>query len=174
VDAMLFFCQEIFPRIKKQIPEGELLIVGSNPPPPIISLAEIQGVRVTGFVEDIRPYMAASSIYVVPLRLGVGIRGKILEAWAMSMAVVATSVACAGLRYQDGTNLLTADSPDLFAEKVISLMKNPERCRSLGTEGRKMVEEFYSWESAALRLDELYQSYIREPISRSGRRPRRK
>ena len=73
---MTYFCRDVLPIVRKEIPEVELYIVGSNPSPPVVSLAAIPGVHVTGFVPDIRPYMAECSIYVVPLRLGVGIRGK--------------------------------------------------------------------------------------------------
>jgi GT2 family glycosyltransferase/glycosyltransferase involved in cell wall biosynthesis len=156
VDAMVYFCQEVLPLIHAQVPEAELLIVGSKPPPAIVSLADIPGVQVTGFVPDIRPHMASSSVYVVPLRLGVGIRGKILEAWSMSMAVVATSVACAGLKYEDGKSLLVADSPELFASHVVALLKDPARRQRLGAEGRKTVEECYGWEASTQMLNALY------------------
>ena len=107
----------------------------------------------TGFVEDVRPFMAAASVYVVPLRLGVGIRGKILEAWGMAMPVVATSVACAGLRYRHGENILIADDPTDFAAAVIALLEDPALRDLLGRAGRRVAEEHYSWEAAARRLD---------------------
>jgi glycosyltransferase involved in cell wall biosynthesis len=146
--------------IQSRIPEIELLIVGSNPPPPIVSLAEMPGIHVTGFVPDIRPYMARSSIYVVPLNLGVGIRGKILEAWAMGMAVVSTSVGCAGLRYEHNRNILVADTPKQFADQIFSLVKDPPRRQYLGEEGRRTVEQHYSWEGSARQLEALYRHYI--------------
>jgi GT2 family glycosyltransferase/glycosyltransferase involved in cell wall biosynthesis len=158
VDAMLYFCREILPRIQAEIPETKLLIVGSSPPPVISGLAKLPGVEVTGFVPDIRPFMSAASVYVVPLRLGVGIRGKILEAWGMGMAVVATSVAAAGLRCTDGTNLLLADDPGLFASRVLSLMRDRGKRESLGQQGRATAEQFYGWDAAARQLDTLYQS----------------
>ncbi len=161
VDAMLFFCRDILPRIREQISECKLLIVGSNPPPVITGLSDIPGVRVTGFVPDIRPFMASSDVYVVPLRLGVGIRGKILEAWAMELPVVATSVACSGLSYQENQNLLLADTGEVFASHVISLLRDPSRRERLGAAGRSVVERQYGWDVAARQLDSLYQQYIR-------------
>ena len=160
VDAMKFFCRDVLPLIQSRIPEIELLIVGSNPPPPIASLAETPGVQVTGFVPDIRPFMARSSIYIVPLNLGVGIRGKILEAWAMGMAVVSTSVGCAGLRYEHNRNILVADTPKQFADRIFSLVKDPSRRQYLGEEGRRTVEQHYSWEGSARQLEALYRHYI--------------
>jgi O-antigen biosynthesis protein len=156
VDAMLYFCRKILPLVRREIPESDLVIVGSNPTPAIASLGEIPGVRVTGFVPDIRPYMASSAVYIVPLRLGAGIRGKILEAWAMGMPVVASSVACAGLANEDGKNLLRADSEELFADHVVALLRDPELRARLGSEGRKTAEARYGWESSAAKLDALY------------------
>jgi GT2 family glycosyltransferase/glycosyltransferase involved in cell wall biosynthesis len=161
IEAMTYFCREVLPLIRNQAQNLELLIVGSNPPPPILSLASIPGIQVTGYVPDIRPYMASSSIYVVPLRLGVGIRGKILEAWGMGMAVVSTSIGCSGLRYENGRNLLVGDTPEQFASQVLSLMKDPMRRRKLGKEGRITVEQHYSWEKSAQQLDALYTRCIK-------------
>jgi glycosyltransferase involved in cell wall biosynthesis len=157
---MLHFCSKVLPRIRSQVPETELVIVGSKPTPAVLSLADIPGVRVTGFVPDIRPLMASSAVYVVPLRLGVGIRGKILEAWSMAMAVVATSVASAGLEYEDGRNLLLADAPELFASHVVALLRNPELRRHLGMEGRRTAERLYGWENSVIRLESLYRQHI--------------
>ncbi len=170
VEAMLFFCKDVLPVIRKEVPGIEMLIVGSNPPASIAALASIPGVQVTGFVPDIRPYMADSAVYVVPLRLGVGIRGKILEAWGMGMAVVTTSVGCAGLQFEHERNLMVADTPEQLAKSVIALLRDPARRRRLGKEGRKTVEEFYSWDSSAQKLDTLYQHMIAssQPVQASG------
>jgi len=169
VEAMTYFCREVLPLVRKEIPDVELSIVGSNPPPLITSLAAEPGIQVTGFVPDIRPYMAASSVYVVPLRLGVGIRGKILEAWSMKMAVVSTSVGCAGLRCENDRNLLIADDSGHFAAQVLSLLRDPARRQRLGEEGRKTVEQYYGWEKAARELDALYRHYLNRRHAGSGR-----
>ncbi len=160
VDAMVYFCNKVLPLIQKEVPETELFIVGSHPTTDLMALQELRGVRVTGFVPDVRPLMAESSVYVVPLRLGVGIRGKILEAWGMAMPVVATSVACAGLRCRDGESLMVANTPNDFADHVISLLKDPERRGRIGRAGRDLAERFYSWEAAADHLDRLYRLYM--------------
>ena len=176
VEGMLHFCRNVLPIIRAKAPGVELLIVGSNPPPSVSSLTAIPGVHVTGFVPDTRPFMARSSIYVVPLRLGVGIRGKILEAWGMGMAVVSTSVGCAGLRFENGRNLLVGDTPEEFSAHVLSLLNDPGRRRMLGEEGRKTAEQFYSWEMSAQQLDMLYQRMIKGAAPNRGnareRRPR--
>jgi GT2 family glycosyltransferase/glycosyltransferase involved in cell wall biosynthesis len=156
VDAMIYFCSEILPRIRSQVPETELRIVGSFPPPKIEALGNLPGVTVTGFVPDIRPYMASSSIYVVPLRLGVGIRGKILEAWSMGLPVVATTVASAGLRFRDGQDLLLADSAAQFAGHVVRLLEDSRLRAEIGAAGRIVAERHYGWDAAAASLDKLY------------------
>ncbi len=173
VEAMIYFCRAILPLIRKQVPEAALTIVGSKPTPEILGLAEEPGVEVTGYVADIRPHMASASVYVVPLRLGVGIRGKILEAWGMAMAVVATPVACAGLHCEHGKNLLVADGAELFAEHVAALLKDPERRLRLGLEGRQTAERYYGWEASAKKLDALYQQLILKarPREAEGNRP---
>lgn len=161
VDAMMYFCRDVLPLIKNEVAAVELLIVGSKPSADVLRLGEIQGVQVTGPVRDIRVHMAASSVYVVPLRLGVGIRGKILEAWAMAMPVVATSLSCAGLRIKEGGNVLVADSARDFADRVITLLMDPALRERIGTEGRRTAEEYYGWEASVRKLDSLYRQHMR-------------
>jgi len=169
VDAMIYFCRKILPLVCREIPETELLVVGSNPPPAIVGLSKIPQIQVTGYVPDIRSHMASSAVYIVPLRLGAGIRGKILEAWAMGMPVVATSVACAGLRYEEGRNLLRADSEKLFAAHIVALLKDADLRDRLGREGRKTAEAYYSWESSAAKLDTLYRHIIGLDVEEYGK-----
>jgi GT2 family glycosyltransferase/glycosyltransferase involved in cell wall biosynthesis len=161
VEAMTYFCREVLPLVRQKVPGIELYIVGSNPPPVIVSLGDTPGIHVTGFVPDIRPYMAKSLIYVVPLRLGVGIRGKILEAWGMGMAVVSTSVGCAGLRYEDGRDILVADTSDQFVAQILSLLNDPARRHRLGEDGRKTAEQYYGWDKSVQQLEALYQHYLK-------------
>jgi O-antigen biosynthesis protein len=160
VDAMVHFCRKILPLVRERVPEARLCIVGSSPPPEILRLGTIPGVEVTGFVPDIRPFMAASSVYVVPLRLGVGIRGKILEAWGMAMPVVATPVACAGLRYESGQDLMLAGSDADFAAQTVALLQDPSLRAALGRNGRAIAEKHYGWDASARQLDSLYRSLI--------------
>ena len=166
VDAMVYFCHSIFPHVRTEVPEAELCIVGSNPPPDVVRLGEMPGIQVTGTVPDIRPFMTASMVYVVPLRLGVGIRGKILEAWSMAMPVVATSVACSGLRFENGKNLLVADGVDAFAGHVVSLLRDQDLRQRLGRAGRIAAEQIYGWDVAAGQLMRLYEHYMVEAAGR--------
>ncbi len=159
-EAMLFFCREVFPLVEKEFPEVRLSIVGSSPPGEISALARSGKITVTGYVEDLRPHLLRASVYVVPLRLGVGIRGKILEAWAMQRPVLATRLACAGLPAVHGENVWLADTPAEMAAGIGVLFRDEELRRHLGAAGRRVAVEKYSWEAAAGRLESLYRKMI--------------
>lgn len=162
VDAMRYFCNEIFPFILRERPQTRLYIVGSSPTREILELETNPQITVTGFVDDIRGYYQLAQVVVVPLRTGVGIRGKILEGWAIGRATVATSLACQGLRASHGENIMIADQPERFAMWTLSLLRNPGFCRRLGEAGRRTVERHYDWDRLADRVSELYQDSMQE------------
>ncbi|MFZ5979888.1 MAG: glycosyltransferase [Candidatus Zixiibacteriota bacterium] len=148
ITAALYFCREIYPRIKKEIPDVSLYIVGRYPTDKIKTLdSEKMGITVTGEVADIKEYFDRSQVYVCPLRSGAGIKNKILESWAMSIPVVATSLSCEGIEVSPGEDILVADSAEDFARKTMELLKNPELGKKLARNGRKKVEDKYSWDS---------------------------
>jgi glycosyltransferase involved in cell wall biosynthesis len=115
-DAAWFFACHVFPLVQQTLPEAEFWIVGRNPPAHVQALARVPGVIVTGFVPDIRPYMAQATVVVVPLRFGSGMRNKILEAWAMQKCVVSTRIGAEGLDYKEDVNILIADDIQAMAE----------------------------------------------------------
>jgi glycosyltransferase involved in cell wall biosynthesis len=145
-DAIIYFSTEILPLIQRQIPDVTLSVVGRKPTRKVLALAEQNSaVRVTGTVDDIRPYVHEAAVYVVPLRIGGGTRIKIFEAMAMGSAVVSTSVGAEGLPVTNGKNILLADSPEDFARHTITLVKTPAECRRLGRAARSLVESRYGW-----------------------------
>lgn len=146
IDAVVYFLNKVFPLIRKQVSEATLYILGHNPPEKIGKLAEQNNAIITGFVEDVRPYVAQSAVFVVPLRIASGTRLKILEAMAMGKAVVSTGIGCEGLDVTDGKNIVIADKPDEFAESVIKLLQNPSLRKQIGSAARQLVEEQYSWD----------------------------
>jgi polysaccharide biosynthesis protein PslH len=154
VDAVLYFHDHILPLIRQHLPQVRFLIVGKDPAPEISRLAS-SSVEVTGFVEDVRPYLDRASLFVCPMRLGAGIKNKILQAWAMEKAVVATTASMGGLTGVDGENVLIADDPVTFADSTVTLLKNPERRQQLGIQGRRTVEAHYTWEQQSRRLEAL-------------------
>jgi O-antigen biosynthesis protein len=162
LDAMRFFHRLIFPRILAERPSTHLYVVGSSPPPEIKSLGEHPNITVTGFVEDIRRYYRLAQVVVVPLRTGVGIRGKILEGWAAGRAMVATSLACQGIRAAHGENIMIADDPAEFALWTLALLRHPEVCCRLGLRGRETAESFYEWDLLGDQMARLYEDSVLE------------
>lgn len=145
-DAVLYFCRSIFPLVKKTVADTELLVVGLGAPPKILDLARQPGVRVIGAVSDVTPYYAASKVAVVPLRAGGGTRCKILEAMAFGRPVVSTPVGCEGLEVTGGEDILIADTPRAFAERVSLLLLDPDLARRLCDNARRLVEARYDWQ----------------------------
>lgn len=157
VDAMLWFCQEVWPALRREIPDVELLIVGRDPAPQIRNLDGSNGVIVTGMVDDVRPFYAQASVFIVPLRSGGGTRLKILEALAMGMPVVTTSLGCEGLEVVNGRDLLVVDEQNEFVRKIFELLQSPTRRIELGKCGRRLVVEKYSWESSCRCMQKAYE-----------------
>ncbi len=152
-DAVKYFVDDILPLVRNKIPDIEAVFVGRNPPSFISALNEREGVTVTGSVDDIRPYIEESMVYIVPLRIGGGTRLKILDALAMEKAVVSTSVGAEGLNVTDGKDILLADTPENFAEKIERLINDRDLAEKLGIKGRQLVEQQYGWDRLAERLE---------------------
>jgi glycosyltransferase involved in cell wall biosynthesis len=155
-DGVLYFLHSILPLIRREIPQVSFTIVGRKPSERLRSAAASQpGVQVTGTVDDIRPYVRESSVYVVPLRIGSGTRLKIFEAMAMRKAIVSTALGAEGLPIQDGVDISIADSPEEFSLKVCGLLRNAEERRRLGSAARQMVEQHYSWSAVAAEFNDV-------------------
>jgi glycosyltransferase involved in cell wall biosynthesis len=152
-DAMLFFCRDILPRIRAQEPSASLAIIGREPTPAVRRLAEINGVAVTGRVDDVRRFLAEGDVYVVPLRIGGGTRLKIFEAMAMGKPIVSTAVGAEGLPVRDGEHLVLADDPARFADAVVRLLRDTTARRQLAEHGRDLVRARYDWSAVAGELD---------------------
>jgi polysaccharide biosynthesis protein PslH len=152
-DAMLFFCRDVLPLVREAEPAVTLSIVGRAPTPAVARLGEQQGVRVTGRVDDIRPYVRDAAVYVVPLRIGGGTRLKIFEALAMGKAVVSTSVGAEGLPVTGGEHVMVADSPETFAREIVHLLRDIDHRRRLETAARALVVERYDWSAVAGKLE---------------------
>lgn len=161
-DAVIYFCQEIFPLIRSELTDMKFFIVGSNPTDKVLSLRDISGVYVTGLVDDVRPYIANSAIYVVPLRIGGGTRLKILQALAMKKAVISTSVGCEGIDIEPGKDLIVSDDSRDFANKVIMLSKDRGLRRKLGENGRSLILQKYDWKAIVEKLESIYVDIIEE------------
>ncbi|PYQ55313.1 MAG: hypothetical protein DMF78_02520 [Acidobacteria bacterium] len=159
-DGVLHFVDSILPIVRREVPAAALTVVGRGPSPRLRETAVAAGVRVTGGVPDIRPYVAEGAVYVVPLRVGGGTRLKIFEALAMGKAVVSTTVGAEGLPLVPGEHFLQADDPAHFARAVVSLLGDPDRRRALGTAGRRLVEERYSWSQVAREFESRFKEVM--------------
>lgn len=156
-DGIAYFLNDIFPLIKKSLPNVTVTIVGRNPPAWLTVLGTtLEGVRVTGTVDDVRPYIAESTLYIVPLRVGGGSRLKILEALAMNKVVLSTTIGAEGLHLDDGQHLLLRDDAQSFADAAVEALRAPERFDSLARQGRERVMELYTWDRIAAALDEVW------------------
>jgi glycosyltransferase involved in cell wall biosynthesis len=164
-DAAQFLVRDIYPSIRKTEPGATLQITGALPGPDR-PLPEASGVRFTGHVRDIRPLIAQSWVSVVPLRLGGGTRLKILESMAIGTPVVATSKGAEGLDVRDGVNILVADEPGLFAQRVLSVLASGELREKLAIGGSDLVRSTYDWGIVGARLDAV----IREAANGSSTR----
>jgi glycosyltransferase involved in cell wall biosynthesis len=149
-DAMKYFVRSIFPRIRASCPEVVLTIVGRKPFPSLTALGRNDpSIRVTGQVEDVRPYLERAAVYVIPLRIGGGTRLKVFEAMAMGKAVVSTSIGVEGLPIVNGTDALVADDPDAFADAVVQLLRDRTLLGRLGQVAAGKVRAQFGWAPVA-------------------------
>jgi sugar transferase (PEP-CTERM/EpsH1 system associated) len=157
-DAAIFFATEILPLLKKEQPEIQAVFVGRNPPKQIVDLGKIDGIAITGTVDDVRDYIASASVYIVPLRIGGGSRLKILEAMAMQKPVVSTSVGAEGLEVTDGKDILLVDGPEKFAQTVLTCMRDEALSARIAESGRQLVLDRYRWQQ----LGKKFSDYLQE------------
>lgn len=156
IDAMMWCATEILPRVRAEIPNARLVIVGQKPAPKIRALAQLPGVVVTGWVADIRPHIANAALYVVPLRMGSGTRLKVLEAMALGQAIVSTTRGVEGIAITPDREVVLADTAEEFARAIIALLRDPARRRALGRAARARAEAQYDWRALVPAFDQVY------------------
>ncbi len=162
VEGCVWFAREILPQIRARHPEARLTIVGAHPSDEVRALARLEGVEVTGFVDDPRDYLRRASLSLAPLRIARGIQNKVLEAMAMGLPVVGTSAATQGIEGVPGKHFLVADDERAQIAAVCALLQDSARARELGMAARAFVEERYDWEAALAPLDELLERLERK------------
>lgn len=157
VDALLWFAHEVLPHLRACYPRLRLLVVGKRPAPALRQLAQAGQIILTGEVPDARPYLAGATVYIVPMRIGGGVRLKLLEALSLAAPVVSTDMGAEGVAgLRPGQHCLLADDPAGFAEAVRRLIDDPALGRRLGTSGRDLVRERYDWSVIVPRLEDVY------------------
>jgi glycosyltransferase involved in cell wall biosynthesis len=149
-DGIFYFAEQILPRIRQQVPEVKLWVVGRKPSPRLQELSRREPhIAITGWVEDVRPYLAKGAVCIVPLRIGGGTRLKIFEAMAMGKAVISTTVGAEGLPVQNRENVLIADGEEHFADACIELLGNSKLRNQIGSSARRLVCAKYGWPKIA-------------------------
>jgi glycosyltransferase involved in cell wall biosynthesis len=156
VDAVLWFVEAIWPRVKATFPAARFYVVGQKPHTRLDPLRVLPDVVLTGWVEDVQPYLRGASLYVAPLRMGSGTRLKLLEAMASGIAVIATSVAASGMYPQPTHAMCIADDESAFGAAILDLLNQPNERSTLATQARKYVKEHYDWTVLIPRLLDAY------------------
>jgi glycosyltransferase involved in cell wall biosynthesis len=160
-DAVMWFLDEMWPQLKQRVPELRFYAIGQAPPSELLEMAAADpSIEVPGFVDDVRPWVAKSAVYVVPLRVGGGTRLKVVDAMAQGKAIVSTSVGCEGLHVTDGKEILIAYEPEAFIDHVLALLGDESRRNALGDASRALVEAQYAWPSLGAKLLEGYRKVI--------------
>jgi polysaccharide biosynthesis protein PslH len=144
-DGMQFFGEHVLPIIRRAIDNVRVTWVGRAPDEIRDQFSQKYGIELTGYVDDVRPFVQRGACYIVPIRAGGGTRLKILDAWAMGKAIVTTAVGCEGLEAVDGVNALVRDTPEDFAKAVIDVLTNDDLRTRLEIAGRRVAEASYDW-----------------------------
>jgi glycosyltransferase involved in cell wall biosynthesis len=157
-DGIRWFIQEVFPLVRQSVNDATLTIIGKNPPADFYHLAERSGgaIQVTGYVQELAPWLSQAALMVVPVRAGSGMRVRILEAFAYGMPVVTTTIGLEGIEAHVGDHVLVCDQADGFAKEVVRLLLDPSLQSSLSSNGRSLVEQCYNWSVVLHKLHEIY------------------
>ncbi len=159
VDAALHLIRDILPLVQREVPDARALIVGRSPRPALLAEASRPGVTVTGFVDDVRPYLEQATLFVAPLRFGAGIQNKLLEAMAMQVPVIASPLAAQGLYTEDGAQppLRVASTPAGFAETICAELRARADDPTPDAEARRFVMAHFDWAVSARRVHQALQ-----------------
>ena len=160
-ECMSRFCAQVWPLLKAQRPAMKLLIVGADPSPAMRKLGELPGVTVTGSVPDVRPFIRSSALMVAPLNIARGTQNKILEAMAMGVPVVTSSIAAGGVDAEAQEHLLVADSPQSCAQAIMRIVDNPLERARLAMAGRQRMLSHHAWPRSMERLEQIIDQGIR-------------
>jgi glycosyltransferase involved in cell wall biosynthesis len=161
VDAALWLSREILPAVQQQIPAAKLLLVGNNPPASLQALAS-PNIEITRRVPDIRPYMDRSTLFISPLRLGAGIKNKVLEAMSMQKALVATPLSCDGINLTKGKNVLYGNTGAELANAAVRLLQDVQLREKMAQANRQFIEINYTWERVANQYEAIYADLSRK------------
>lgn len=160
VDGALWFCTEVWPRVRAEVPSAQLVLAGRHPVPEITRLADAEAVVVRPNVPSMVDWFQWARLVVVPLRIGTGTRLKALEAMASGRAVVGTSVGLDGIGITDGSQGRVADEPDAIADVIVTLLRRDDLAQSLAQAGREHVRQRFGWDQIGARYVELISGLV--------------
>jgi glycosyltransferase involved in cell wall biosynthesis len=161
-DAVMHFLTKVWAELKKKVSGIKFYVIGRGPTKDLLAAAqEDPDIIVTGQVDDVREYLEKLKAFVAPIRLGKGFRGKILEAMAMGIPVVSTRLGAEGLALQDGDNIMLAENPKEFIRSIEQLFQDEELRHRIGINGRRLVEENYSWQKGVEILEGVLERLVR-------------
>jgi sugar transferase (PEP-CTERM/EpsH1 system associated) len=161
VDAVQYFCQEVFPLVRQSAPKAQFYIVGRNPMRQVKALQKYPNVIVTGTVPDIRPYLARATVSVAPLRIARGVQNKVLESMAMGVPVVGTVESFKGIAATENDGIRIADEPVLFAQHVVALLKSEARFRcQIARQTRRYIERHHRWDHQGTQLERVLEEVV--------------
>jgi sugar transferase (PEP-CTERM/EpsH1 system associated) len=164
IDAVQYFCNDIFPLVHAVVPDCRFSIVGRNPAQRVQALSKHPNVTVTGTVADVRPYLAQATLAVAPFRLARGVQNKVLEAMAAGLPVVGTSQAFEGIAATEADGIRIADDPQHFAQELIALLTGNDTMRQqCALQARHYVETHHQWQEPGMQLERLLQGVLRTP-----------
>jgi len=157
IDGIRWFLDQIYPLIKQQVPDVRCTLIGARPPQDIKDREQTDSsLKVTGYVDDPLPYLQDSSMMIVPLRAGGGMRVKILNALAQGLPMVSTTVGCEGIDVKHDYDILVADTPEDFARQSARLLTDATLNQQLTQNGRQTAEQKYDYRRACEPLDDIY------------------
>jgi glycosyltransferase involved in cell wall biosynthesis len=165
-DAALYLIEEILPPLQRAIPDVRVLIVGRDPPPRLVRAGQRPGVTVTGFVDDVRPYLEQTTVFAAPLRFGAGIQNKVLEAMAMEVPVVASPLAADGLRTEDGQQppVAVARGAQEFADLIGRHLLDRAGAPAPDSAARCYVESHFLWRRSGEKLEQVIDNVMKHKV----------
>lgn len=164
-EAVLWFAENIMPKVLDKVPSAKLMVIGKNPPAEVRVLESSNSpldrhIQVTGFVQDPEPLLQECGVFIVPMLAAGGMRVKILDAWLWGLPIVSTTIGAEGVEIRPGENILIADAPDEFSDSIVKILQNNQLAKSLSENGRKWVEENYNWRDVYQEIGNVYQDLL--------------
>lgn len=160
VDAAVFFADRILPMIREELPGAVFRVVGRNPSPSVLTLKQQPGIDIVGFVPDLAEEVTRSTIYVLPMRLGSGIRSKLFDVFPLAKGIVTTTIGAEGLELRHDRNCLIADEAPDFARSCIRLLNDDEKRKKLGNEAGRLASEVYTQENIDKLVNEAVKTIL--------------